>query len=241
MVGGRRGGEVVPELMAFAMAGVVGLLVGLAFGGAIAPPRAPEWLSAIATTAAAVIALWIALAEGRRRRRDEADRAALVAARLCGTLVAAAADLDGFCVASEFHDSTTWRSNLMRGAEQAEMVDRIIHHAGRAGLRVDSDILVQLTPLPNRAAVRLAVACGLIEAVHSNAVGLRATLEWNEGSLDWRQDQIERMLATVRGASRYFAVAVRELQVAADIHAPFPTDAEVNDHRDSRASSFASE
>jgi hypothetical protein len=206
----------------------IGFMVGAAFGGFLRADKAAEWASAIGTIAAAVIAVSIALAEGFRRRREERSRAVLAAARILPPLTHATDRLRNLCALMDFRDVDLPEGvDVVRQMEQLRTLGAIQTRLAEPAFQVPQDLISQLMPLRNRAAVQIAAGCGLLEQLAKEVGAVTGGGSWTKTSLDARDGQLRGWQRGLQTACDHLRIGLVECQRAAGLASVAPTGEEL--------------
>ncbi|MFV8603900.1 hypothetical protein ACNRDG_06205 [Ralstonia pseudosolanacearum] len=212
---------------------VAALIAGMASGVALAigwnwtfPRNKDFWdiATAIGTVAAVLVALGIALADGRRKRRESLEAANLAAAR-----VSVAVDESIARLVSAYGWVAFYRDEEQAGMRGFEAFQRSVI---LAEIDVPSSDLQALVPLPNRCAHRLARAMATLRSLTHNidlrddffATHLATVSQYR----DVREECVGKWRTTISEILDLLRVAHREFEAAAQLSAPIPDGVEVH-------------
>jgi hypothetical protein len=160
-------------------------------------------VTALATVAAAIIALGIALSQGSARAREDRVRAEMLASRLFPRLTVAEAECKTVGELLFFY-SAQERSD-------AEALLTILVRIRKMDLKLSTTDLATLAPLPNSCAAQLAHAIGHIEAIQS---AINAILE-EERMRAFDDEETERWCDWAASARVGFKAALHQCSLVA--------------------------
>lgn len=182
--------------------------------------------SAVGTIAATVVALWLGLSARRNSEDEDLKRARLCAALISVRLTATHSAIRSVAISSLFKDMTVSEERAAIKALQH------IRDVVLGGLFVPShQELIELTPLNNNCAHRIARAFDYIEKVRSEAMRVNERGLFSE---QFDSNERERLLQSWGGtlftASELLEVALRECNKASELGAPIPSGEELYDN-----------
>lgn len=185
--------------------------------------RIVQVISALATTAAVVVALRLAQKQAELAKKQETDRAVLVAAGVEPMLIWAATDLEKMCISVGFRPAPEECKDLeeLRGIHirLRYAISNLMQHQG---FNLSQDVLLGLIPLPNNAASRLHAVCAVAKSLHELTVG-GMDFAWAEASeFKARERQFEEWTDQLYWMKDQLDIAVPEIEKAAAIGAPPP-------------------
>jgi hypothetical protein len=176
------------------------------------------WVGALGTVLAFVGTIWLATSQDRQRRRAAQDVAHLVAARIAGELESAINQSENLQAALEFSDESKtniWKHFPVRSFPEHDSA------------LCDVQSLALLTPLPERAAHRIARAVGLLQNVTTDISQYSDGTRWGNVTPGGRAYYAKRWSAIISQALELLSVAKGQCVKAADTGAPHPTPEEV--------------
>lgn len=174
-----------------------------------------QLVSAVGTSAAAIVALWLGLSESRKRDRRDWEQACLTAAGIEEGLITASDALTYYvmCNSPDAGPGDINRFQATR-SEQEYNVRQLLSLASLRALHIDASVLATLVALPNRAAHKLHAASAIFRAMKEQ---ITASYPANWDSL--LDDERERFLffwdCELARASKLVKEALHEISKAA--------------------------
>lgn len=155
-------------------------------------------VSALGTAAAAIIALGIALSQGRTRRKEDLLRAEMLAARLLPRLIVAEAECKSLGERLFFYRA--------KERNDIETLDPILASVRKIDLKLSTADLATLAPLPEQCAAQLAYAVGHMDALQAAILAAGAA----EILRPFDVEESERWCAWAASARIGFQAAMRQ-------------------------------
>lgn len=177
---------------------------------------------ALATLAAIVVALWIAVSDRRRQDQREMSRARLAAAGMAVRLASAREWVADASLHGMFHDLT-----IPESAAKLKSLVAMVADLKQPVFRPDSDALMALTALPNNCASRIARAYDVIEGVRQEAGAIPDGNVFEKTSPKNRLRYLDRWSGALSTADQLLRVALSECEAAAELGAPMPSGEEL--------------
>lgn len=176
-------------------------------------------VSAIATMGAVFVALWLARADRRERQRQSLLRAQLAAARVSSQL-------------QHTHDwvLNAWVNGMFTGENHVSdlsSLGRMIKLLREPVYRIDPQVLIDLAPLPNSCAHRIARAFDYIDRICLDVAKLPAG-DLAQQSAAWRSALRTSWIRKLSAANELLTAALMECHSATALGAPLPSEAELN-------------
>lgn len=216
------------------------LLLGVAalIAWQVIPAQATGWdyfdkvidvVTAVATTAAVVVSLWLARASDRRQDKEKLIRARLLAARLVADLEGPLKALSQFVNLVDFQDSD--EADMLAKMPAARLVsaqrrlDRLMEESGRPQWIIDAALLEGIVPLGNSTAHRLEYGCRSLVAINRELV--EYSKHWQTIDADYKEYLLSEWAKTFSKAERFISVAFAACQDAAALGAPEPSPDEI--------------
>ena len=179
-------------------------------------------IGAIATLAAVVAALWIAVTDRRRQEKRELERARLAAAGMAVRLATTRDWVADTGLHAMFHDLTV-PEPVAKLKSLVAMVDALKQPV----FRPDNETLLALAALPNNCASRIARAYDQIEGVRQSAAAIPDGKVFERTTPKQRQLYLERWSGPLIAADQLLRVALSECEAAAEAGAPMPSGQEL--------------
>jgi metal-dependent amidase/aminoacylase/carboxypeptidase family protein len=174
------------------------------------------WAQSGSALLAIVAALWIALSGVRQKKREDADRASLVAARLSGLIENVLALLKDAEANIEFVSTTT--------SDQISTLAVAMRAAKSALAKIRIEDLCSLVSLPNHAGHRLARAVALLEGLAEDIEGIENWTAYMSGQED---NAIVALIGRFTRSVELLKVSQSALATAANRGAPHPSSEEL--------------
>lgn len=182
-------------------------------------------VSALATVSAVLVALWLARGEQRRIDKESNARAQLAAASIATRLTDTLAWVQDAWGSAVFLDNQlSRRDGVLKG------VVRTVAALQKPVSAPDRDTLLNLTPLPNGCAHRIARAFGYIERLQGQAAQfpvVKIKIYEKTTSQD-REALLESWRSTLSVTRDLLRVAIAECNSATELGAPIPTAQEIH-------------
>lgn len=182
-----------------------------------------SWAQAIGGLAAVIVALSLAGAESRRKRKEAEDRASLVAAMIGDHVESILARLYGAKATMTFSDFPTY--------ENAEFVKNALNASRDLFGQISKDDLADLVPLPRHAAHRLAKASALIGS-HARQVERNIArfqfAKFSDYLLESDRRFFNSWATRISQATEMLEVVKQEVEAASTRGSPEPTHEELH-------------
>lgn len=183
-----------------------------------------ELASAVGTVAATVVALWLGLSARRNSRDEELRRARLCAALISVRLSATHEAIRAVALAAIFKDLTiSDEAATIKGLQS-------ICAAVLGNFYIPSHKeLVELVPLENNCAHRIARASDYLEKVRGDANHVQqGGMFFEQFSLEGREKLLHHWSGMLFAASDLLEAALRECNAASELGAPMPSGQELH-------------
>lgn len=178
-------------------------------------------VSAIATTAAVIVALGIPIGSGRQKKQVASRKANLVASRLIEPVKALEQGVREEMVYLTFYKDEDDGFDVSHAPRIARL--------GSLASSINIEVLQDLFVLPNDCAGRLAVALGVIDVLARDVESVMSGAAWTRKIALQRALHISQWKDQTSTAADYLGVVRRELQKAADKVAERPKPEELYD------------
>lgn len=182
-------------------------------------------VSALATVGAVFVALWLARSDRRRTAKESMSRAQLAAAGIATGLTTTLAWVSEAWAHTIFLDTkVSQMDGVLKGVSRTAMALR------RPVFPPSGDTLIELTPLPNNCAHRIARAYGDIEALqkHADRVPVELIKIFEKTTPHEREALLEGWRGSLGNARDLLLVALAECNAATELGAPIPTAYEMH-------------
>lgn len=177
------------------------------------------WLGAIGTCLAFGGTIWLTTSQNRAQKKTAEELAHLAAARISGELASLIDRIDMAVAQLVFGDPTKLGPNFAR-----QVIDLIPYTEGGIG---QTEQLALLSPLPGRAAHRIARAVGMIRGLATALEPYTNPLRWERVTDAGREHYSAKWQNVLQQVIDLLKIAQGECVKAAEIGAPLPTHEEI--------------
>lgn len=190
--------------------------------------RAIATLSALATAAAVLVALYLSGSSSREAAIRESYAAQIAAARMAGSLRVFVERLGMTALAHGFRDETLDRTDeAVLRREQTDVLLEATSALGGEALDVPDATLLALAPLPSHCAGRLAYALSALTAQHAELQELDALESWWNGTIARRETYLQEQESLLNRTLDMLRMCMQECEAASNAVAPIPTGEEL--------------
>lgn len=179
-------------------------------------------IGALATLAAIVVALWIAVSDRRRQDKREMAGAHLAAAGMVVRLAVTREWVASASMGAMFHDLT-----IPEPAAKLKSLVSMLEALKHPVFRPSDETLLALTPLANNCASRIARAYDEIENVRNEAASIPDHRAFEGLSLLQHEGYLSSWGGALFVADQLLRVALNECESATELGAPMPSGQEL--------------
>ena len=188
-----------------------------------------DWLTAIGTVGAVIVALWFGVSANRRANREDLLRARLYAAGMVNRLEQAC-DVVGNCAATcVFGAQPVNQNQLLLPQNHGHLIGKLQKMLRERRFEPSMEALVCMAALPNNCASRIASAFDLVKKIESEVLGYEVlNFAMSPDGIQSTTTLLKTWGSGFGRAMTLLTVAIAECKRAADVAAVEPSGEELN-------------